>query len=196
MSSIEYVAPSWDEIYAMLLDLAAQIRRSGFYPDCIVGVSRGGWAPARVMSDLLENTNTANIKVEFYTGIGETARRPVITQPVSSTVQGKRVLVVDDVSDTGQSLKVIMTHLKESDVEQIRSATIFYKPHSVFKPDFFTKETSAWIIFPWERLESVRYLLEKAKAESLGPEWVKRLLVDRGLDPKVVEQLMRFAGAS
>lgn len=180
----------------MLLDLADQIRKSGFSPECIIGVSRGGWAPARVMSDLLENTNTVNIKVEFYTGIGETARRPVVTQPVPSSVKSKRVLVVDDVSDTGHSLEVIMKHLQENGVDQIRSATIYYKPHSVFKPDFFAEETSAWIIFPWERLESVRYLLDKAKAESLGVDWVRRLLRDKGLDSKVIEQLLRFAGAS
>jgi hypothetical protein len=195
VSTTEYIAPSWDEIYAMLLELAGRIRKSNFSPDWIVGVSRGGWTPARVMSDLLENTNTANMKVEFYTGFGETAKRPVVTQPVTSGVKGKSILVVDDVSDTGESLKVIMQHLQENGVDQVRTATIFYKPHSVFKPDYYSKETSAWIIFPWERLESIRQLLEKAKKESRGVEWVRSLLSGLGIDPKVVNQLLDLAGA-
>ena len=67
----DYVAPSWDEIYAMLVNLAIKIKQSGFKPDLIVGVSRGGWAPGRILSDLLANTHTANIKIEFYVGINK-----------------------------------------------------------------------------------------------------------------------------
>ena len=77
-----YVAPSWDRVYEMLIDMALQIRKSGFKPDIIVGVSRGGWAPGRILSDLLENTHTVNLKIEFYVGIGKTARRPIVTQPI------------------------------------------------------------------------------------------------------------------
>jgi len=90
----------------MLVDLASEIRLSGYNPQVIVGVSRGGWPPARVMSDLLENPNLANMRVEFYKNIGVTAKRPKISQPVTSEVSGKRVLVVDDVSDSGHSLRV------------------------------------------------------------------------------------------
>src|SRR5208337_4303602 len=97
-----YVAPGWDEVYAMLLDLALKIRKSGFKADLIVGVSRGGWAPARILSDLLENSRTANMRIEFYTGIEKTAARPRVTQPVSDNIAGKNALVVDDVSDTGE----------------------------------------------------------------------------------------------
>src|SRR5216684_5757318 len=107
----KYVAPSWDDVYGMLVDLASEIRLSGFNPEVIVGVSRGGWPPARVMSDLLENPNLANMKVEFYKNIGVTTKRPKITQPATIEVVGKRVLVVDDVSDTGHSLRVVANHL-------------------------------------------------------------------------------------
>src|SRR2546427_11106966 len=96
----------------MLMELSKRVRRSGFSPEVIVGVSRGGWPPARIMSDLLENQNLANMKVVFYRDIGLRNKRPVITQPVSSRVKGKRVLVVDDVSDTGHSLRVVSAHLR------------------------------------------------------------------------------------
>src|SRR5207245_10864338 len=92
----KYVAPTWDEVYVMMIELARQIKGSGYSPQVIVGVSRGGWPPARVMSDLLENPNLANMKVEFYKNIGVTAQRPKITQHVTSEVIGKRALVVDE----------------------------------------------------------------------------------------------------
>ena len=79
----KYITPSWDEIYEMLLELALRIKQSGFNPDLIVGVSSGGWAPGRILSDLLANTHTANIKIEFYVGIGKTAGKPIVTQPIS-----------------------------------------------------------------------------------------------------------------
>jgi len=105
-SNPKYEAPGWDAIYQMLLDLAQQIRKDQYKPEIIVGVSRGGWPPARVMSDLLQNPNLANLKVEFYRDIGVRNKKPRITQPVTMEVVGKRVLVVDDVSDTGHSLRV------------------------------------------------------------------------------------------
>src|SRR6266699_3488305 len=97
----------------MLLDLAQQIRRDGYKPEVIVGVSRGGWPPARVMSDLLQNPNLANMKVEFYKDIGVRNKKPRITQPATMEVVGKRVLVVDDVSDTGHRTPSLY-HLHEA----------------------------------------------------------------------------------
>src|SRR5207253_8381877 len=104
----------------MLLDLAQQIKKDRYKPEIIVGVSRGGWPPARVMSDLLENPNLADMQVEFYKNIGVTAKRPKITQPVTSEVVGKRVLVVDDVADSGHSLRVTVKHLARKGAREIR----------------------------------------------------------------------------
>src|SRR5439155_4229201 len=81
----KYVAPGWDDVYDMMIELARQIKGIGYLPQVIVGVSRGGWPRARIMSDLLENANIANMKVEFYTNIGVNAQRLKITQSVNST---------------------------------------------------------------------------------------------------------------
>ena len=188
-----YVAPSWDRVYEMLIDMALQIRKSGFKPDVIVGVSRGGWAPGRILSDLLENTHTVNLKIEFYVGIGKTARRPIVTQPIGDDLSGKRVLVVDDVSDTGESLKVALEHMLEKGASGVKTVTIYFKPHSTFKPDFFAESTSEWIIFPWERLEATKLLIQEAKAEGHGLESVRRILDRCGFDDKTIESLIQLA---
>src|SRR5438128_10797958 len=130
----------------MFKELARHIKISGYSPQVIVGVSRGGWPPARVMSDLLENPNLANMKVEFYKNIGVTAQRPKITQPVTSEVIGKRVLVVDDVADSGQSLRVAYGHLRQKGSQESRVCTLYMIPISIFKPKHDANTTSKWII--------------------------------------------------
>jgi hypoxanthine phosphoribosyltransferase len=177
----------------MLVDLALRIRRSGFKADLIVGVSRGGWAPGRIFSDLLENTHTVNIKIEFYVGLGKTTRKPVVTQPITEDIAGKKVLVVDDVSDTGESLKVAFDHVTEKGALGIKTVTVYYKPHSTFKPDFFAGETSDWIIFPWERLEATKLLIDEARAEGRDLNSVRDILKRCNFDDKTIESLFQLA---
>jgi len=196
MSSRKYVAPGWDRIYEMLLELALVIRSSGFKTDIIVGVSRGGWAPARVLSDLLENTRTASMKVEFYVGLEKTSSRPVVTQPVGENAFGKNVLIVDDVSDTGESLKVAIDHVNEKGAKAIKTATLYYKPHSKFKPDFFAESTGDWIIFPWERLEATKLLMQEAKAQNRGMETVRQTLRECSMNDSIIDLLFKLANGS
>jgi len=188
---LEFVIPTWDKIYGFLLNLAEKIREDSFKPDVIVGVSRGGWPPARVMSDLLENPEIANVKAEFYKGVAETKGEPVITQPVSVSVRGKRVLVMDDVADTGKSLRLVKSHLKEEGATEVKIATIYYKPWSVIVPDYYEKETSSWIIFPWERKETVRNIIQRYRREGKKIKEAKEKLVRSGLNSKLVEKFMR-----
>ena len=188
---MEFEIPSWDQIYELLLNLASTVRKTGFKPEIIIGVSRGGWPPARVMSDLLENPNVANVAAEFYIGVAETKGKPVITQPVSVSVEGKKVLVVDDVADTGESLRLVRSHLEEQGATEVKTATIYYKPWSVIIPDYYEKETRSWIIFPWERKETVRKIVEKCKRQGNSIDEAKEKLVSSGLERKLVERFIQ-----
>ena len=188
---MEFEIPSWDQIYELLLNLASTVRKTGFKPEIIIGVSRGGWPPARVMSDLLENPNVANVAAEFYVGVAETKGEPVITQPVSVSVEGKRVLVVDDVADTGESLRLVRSYLEEQGATEVKTATIYYKPWSVMIPDYYEKETRSWIIFPWERKETVRKIVEKCKRQGNSIDTAKEKLVSSGLERKLVERFIQ-----
>jgi hypoxanthine phosphoribosyltransferase len=192
MSNPKYEAPGWDEIYQMLLDLAQQIRKDQYKPDIIVGVSRGGWPPARVMSDLLQNPNLANMKVEFYKDIGVRNKKPRITQPVTMEVVGKRVLVVDDVSDTGQSLRIVANHLRRKPVKELRVCTIYMKPQSIFRPDYYARTTRKWIIFPWERLEAVHLISKRFRDERTRVSSTVRALKESGMSARLVRQLLRI----
>ena len=188
--NLEFEAPSWDEIYDMLLDLADMIKRDDFSPDVIIGISRGGWPPARVMSDLLGNVELANIRVEFYRGVAETESEPVITQPLSMPVEDKRVLIMDDVADTGKSLKLVKEHVLRQNAKEIKIATIYYKPWSIVVPDYYVRVTNRWIIFPWERKETVKNLVEICLKNGLSIDVAKEKLIKSGMDERLVNRFI------
>jgi hypoxanthine phosphoribosyltransferase len=185
----EFEAPTWNQIHAMLLKQAEKIRQSRFKPDIIVGVTRGGWIPARVLSDLLEISDLATLGIEFYLGVAETRNEPVLTQSVSEVVEGKKALLVDDVVDSGKSLRLAKKHILQQGALEVRIATIYCKPFSVTKPDYYEKETSRWVVFPWEIKETVRKIVEKHATESaIAVETAK--LVKAGLPKQLVEKFL------
>jgi len=190
-TKLEFEAPTWNQVYDMLLKLTEKIRKDGFKPDIIVGVSRGGWPPARFLSDLLDNPNLANVKAEFYLGVAETKGEPTLTQPVSTDVVGKRVLVVDEIADTGKSLKLIKEHLTERGAEEIKIVTIYYKPWSIIKPDYYEKETSRWVVFPWEIKETVRKIVKKCREKGKLIEEEIARLVKAGISAELVQRFLK-----
>lgn len=105
--------------------------------------------------------NCFAISVEYYTGIDQRLDIPVILAPALDVneLKGLNVLVVDDVSDTGNTLQLVMETCKKQ-VKEIRSAVLYKKPTSIIDPDYVWKNVEAWIVFPWSSepgiLESVR----------------------------------------
>jgi uncharacterized protein len=190
---LKFEIPSWTQVYSSLLKLAEAIKKSKYEPDVIVGVSRGGWIPARIMADLLENPKLANVATEYYLGVAETKQEPSITQPVSISVEDKKILVVDDVADTGESLKLVSAHLKEQGASEIRIVTIYYKQWSVTVPQYYAKKTCLWIIFPWEQKEATKKVVEKFRAAGITEEDVKEKLISSGLDKELVERFTKEA---
>lgn len=188
--ALSFEVPDWNEIYDGCIELANQIKKSGFNPEIIVGVARGGWIPARILSDLLGNTYVASMKVEFYKDVAETAKKPVISQQVSTAVEGKRVLVVDDVADTGESLTTVRRNLVSRGASQVKIATLHYKPQSILRPDFYVRETRAWIVYPHERYEFVGNRVAKFKAQGKSIAEAKEELVRIGLPKHIVERFV------
>jgi hypoxanthine phosphoribosyltransferase len=188
---LDFEVPTWNQIYSMLLNLAEKIRKSGFKPDIIIGVSRGGWPPARVLSDLLDNPNLANVKAEFYLGVAETKGEPIITQPISTPVTGKKVLVVDEVADTGKSLKLIKKHVIKKNAAEVKTATVYYKPWSIVKPDYYEKETDLWIVFPWETKETIRKIVKKCTREGKSIREETAKLVRAGIPAELATRFLK-----
>ncbi len=149
---MKFIRPGWAKIEEMCKALAK--KASPYRPDWLVGISRGGLVPVRLLSDYLDVPNVAVIRIEFYKTIGQTKDFPTVSQPLQVDVKGKKVLIVDDVADTGRSLAVAKEHVKWADASEVKIAVLHYKPASISKPDFFVETTNAWIIYPWEKEET------------------------------------------
>jgi hypoxanthine phosphoribosyltransferase len=175
----------------MLLDVADKIRNGSFRPDVIVGVSRGGWLPARILSDLLSNPSLTSVGAELYVGVSERRSEAVITQPVSADVKGKKVLIVDEVDDTGKTLELVKEYLTEQGATAIRIATIYYKPWSTVKPDYFEKETDSWIVFPWETKETIRKIMKKCRKDGLPFQLRKTKLLEAGVPKALFNRFLK-----
>ncbi len=141
---------SWTKADKMCSKLAKKVK-SKFKPDVIIGVSRGGLVPLRLLSDYLDVKQIGVVGVKFYAGVGKTSAVPIVTQKLNVNVAGKKVLVVDDVADSGATLNFVVKMLKRKKAKVVKVATLHFKPSSKFTPDFFISKTSEWIVYPWEK---------------------------------------------
>jgi hypoxanthine phosphoribosyltransferase len=189
-SNIDYEVPTWNQLYDMLLDIAQKIQSQNYLPDIIVGISRGGLVPARILTDLLETPQLGFIQVEFYTDIQQTLQKPILKQTLTTQVSFKKALIVDDIADTGESLKLAKTHLQQQSASQVKTATLYQKPQSTITPDFYEKQTTSWVVFPWEPKETLRKIIQKQQGKrALNQEVAK--LIKAGLPKQLAEKLLR-----
>ncbi len=188
-TNIQFEVPTWNQIYAMLLCQTKKLQ-SDYKPDIIVGIARGGIVPARFLSDLLETRNLTTIQIEYYKGINQTKDEPSLKRCLNLQLTSKTVLLVDDISDSGSSLQLAKNHLKQNGAKEIKIATLYAKPTSITKPDYFEKQTSNWIVFPWDIKETVRKIIEtQLDKRAPGKEIAK--LVKAGLPKQLVKEFLK-----
>ncbi|WP_449385411.1 phosphoribosyltransferase [Cellulomonas soli] len=130
--------------------LAQSVVDSGFEPDLVVAVARGGLLPGGAISYALGTKAVGTLNVEFYTGVDERLPDPVVLPPLLDTdaLAGLRLLVVDDVADTGETLALVQ-RLMTAHCAEARTAVLYAKPHSIVNPDYVWRRTDRWITFPW-----------------------------------------------
>jgi len=163
---MEFLAPSWEEIHVNSIKLALKVMRD-YKPETLIGVLRGGYIIARIMTDVLSIKELGVVEVKFYRGVEETAEKPVITQPLVTEVRGKKVLIIDDVVDSGRTLQIVTEQVRLRGAKELKSAALYYKPRSIIRPDYFIASTSKWILFPWELKEFLTELKVDRRKESI-----------------------------
>ena len=146
----------WHEFGQASRELAAQVQRSGFVPDMVVAIARGGLLLAGSVAYALDVKSCGAINVEFYTGVDLRLDEPVLLSPMLDTpsVAGQRVLLVDDVSDSGRTLAMVLELLLSAQAE-VRCLCLYSKPTTLLEPDYVWRRTSNWIAFPWSSLPPV-----------------------------------------
>ncbi|BCU69525.1 phosphoribosyltransferase [Stygiolobus caldivivus] len=153
---VEYYIPKWEEIEEGILNMTERMLSEDFIPDVIVAILTGGVIPAKLMSDVLGIKNMRYIDVKFYKGVGNRESKPIVRAVYVDNIENKKVLVIDDVSDTGETLDFVGNVIAMFNPSLVRTATIFVKPWSRKYPDYYYKVVDKWIIFPWDKWEVVR----------------------------------------
>jgi len=147
---------SWSLFGEAARELAQQVADSGFTPDLVLAIARGGLFVAGALGYALEVKNLHVMNVEYYTGVDQRLEMPVVLPPVPTAVDlaGARVLVADDVADTGATLKLVRDFCQDH-VADVRCAVVYEKPQSSVRCEYVWRRTDRWITFPWSAEDPV-----------------------------------------
>ncbi len=148
---------SWRKTETLIAQLAQKIRAAKFQPDCIVAIARGGYVPARLLCDHLDVYQLSSLRIIHYTSGTRIAKQATLVAPLNVDVRGQNVLLVDDVSDTGDTLALARAHILEFNPGAIKIAVLHHKQTSTFIPDFYAQKVLRWrwIGYPWARVEDL-----------------------------------------
>jgi len=147
---------SWRRFLEMMVELASIIKRDGYCPEMIIAVSKGGLIPARVLSDLIDVNEMGFIGVRFYKAVKQHDAKPELLIPPTPSVSGKKILVVDDIVDTGRTLQLVIDELYRYGAREVKTLALFIKEWATIIPDYYLLVTSKWVVFPWEIVETTK----------------------------------------
>jgi uncharacterized protein len=195
---------SWREVHHLARRLSLDILDAGVRPDVIVAIARGGYVPARIVADFLQLGALTSLKLEHY-GPGATKHDSVrVVYPLPVDVSGSRVLIVDDLTDTGDTMLAVAEHIdRRYRPAALRTAVLHHKSVSGFTPDFIASRLAHWhwVIYPWAVIEDITELVQRMEGFPLPlDEAAQRLRTEYGIAParEVLEDvfdLMQRRGA-
>lgn len=157
---------SWGRVIKDTKKLANIIKNSGYSIDIVVAIGRGGYVPARIICDYLLLKDLTSIKVEHW-GTAVSQKEAKIKFPLCIEIKDKNILVVDDVTDTGETLRVSVDYLKTFQPKEIKTAVLIHKICSKTIPDYFIRKVIKWrwIIFPWHLYEDITEFVKDLKVK-------------------------------
>lgn len=189
-----YIVPSWEQMGEAVFLLSKKILQSGKIYDWIISIAKGGWTWSRTLADYLDMDNLASVKAKLYEDIGKTKLFSLEQElPAAVDIKGKRILLFDDVSDSGKTFVAVKDYLIKRGSLSIDTASLFYKPHSVLKPDYFVHQTSAWIVFPHEIREFITLSKKQWAKAGLNKQEIIARLIKLGIDKNQVKFFLNNA---
>jgi hypothetical protein len=177
------VVTNWEYIYGLCRDVSDEVKQSAFEPEIVVALARGGWFAGRCLCDFLGLDDLTSLKVEHYVGTAAKSGEPTIRYPMpEGSVEGKDVLIIDDIADTGGSIRRAREYVEGRDAGEIRTATLQLMQQSEFEPEYVGERLTewAWIVYPWNFVEDMVDLtagvMEKAGVDAVTEAEVRDLL--------------------
>ena len=182
--SFECEIMSWELFNRLAKKVAQKMKEDEYQPDFMVGLARGGWVLSRVLCDYLGVKDLVSLKVEHW-GITATPDGTAkIKYPFDIDLSGRDVVVVDDITDTGESMKVAVDYIKTMNPRNIRTAALRHISGGKFTPDYYGDEiTWRWVVFPWNLVEDMCNIIPKAAVGANDvEEIIERLKTNYGID--------------
>lgn len=188
---------SWETVEQLSRELAAKIKGEGFKPDIIVAIARGGYVPARLLCDYLDVSDLSSIQITHYTAGASEKRKASLVESPNRDLEGKNVLLVDDINDTGKTLELASSYFANYDLALLRIAVLHHKQESPFIPDFYAQKIIKWrwVIYPWAVNEDVSEFVDRLPKRPDDTEEVLRMLEkEYGLkiEKDLMEKILRF----
>ncbi|MDH7596474.1 MAG: phosphoribosyltransferase [Methanothrix sp.] len=154
---------SWDEAYRLERELASRIKSSGYRPDLVIAIGRGGFVPARVVCDRLLHTQLTSIRIERWGVAAHQLEKATIRFPLSVDISNMRVLVIDDVTDTGDTLSAALEYLWSLGPADVKTGVLHHKVSSRVEPDYCSEivQRWRWIVYPWAFHEEMLGFVER-----------------------------------
>lgn len=174
---------TWSEVQRWTDNLGQQMVEGRFAPEVIIGITRGGWVPATLLSDWFQIIDLHTIKIEHH-GIARTrSGRAILTEPLYIHLYDKRVLVLDDISNTGQSLALAVDKVKETGPREVRTAALMVDRRCKVPVDYFYLifDPGEWdrVIFPWDFFEHLAPLVQDELKEKQSVHHLQNSLATR-----------------
>ena len=174
---------TWADVDRWADRLAERIRSASAVPETIVGLTRGGWVPSRLLSDRLGVKRIVSLRAQHWGVTATPDGKAQLTEGLSGPVHGQKVLVVDDITDTGESLSLAAAHVAEQRPARLETAACLHIAHSKFVPTYYAEEIPrtgwVWVVFPWNYWEDLASLAARAVEYGRGTAAVRETLRTR-----------------
>ncbi|WP_067048914.1 phosphoribosyltransferase [Methanofollis ethanolicus] len=147
----------WERAARLSRLLAEKIKASGYRPDVVVAIGRGGYVPARIVCDSLLIGAMTGITIKHWGPGAEKKEEAVIRYPLAADVAGLAVLIVDDVTDTGETLSLATGYVEGFSPREVRTAVLHHKRTSAVLPDYYAGYVGdwRWVTYPWAAHEDL-----------------------------------------
>lgn len=188
--SIQYLPVSWEMYQDLVRKISASILSHSPYVNQIVAISRGGLTLGHLCSDFLR-IPIATIAIQSYSDIQKHGEL-TITEPLKMDIRGRQVLLVDDVADSGKTLKRATEYLQSFKPKSITVATLFYKPRSEYRPDYFAQQTTRWILFPYEPTEMILLITKNMEKEGKTKSEIQSFLHTLGYSVAYIRHVRKY----
>ncbi len=192
---------SFSEAYEMAYRVSTQITESSERIDIIIGISRGGLPPARMICDFLNINTLTSIQIRHYTSGGKEKEKVEIIDPVNLDLKEKNILIVDDVNDSGKTLKAAYEHIITFEPESVKTAVLHEKADTIFDAHYLGEKQSEWkwLIYQWAVTEDLLEFLDKNNMiqtdEDEAIKWLAEkydLTVDKDLYRKILSMRKNY----